>query len=1036
MSKPNFWRLKRKAKDNAQSVDVKTPKISQKTISSFFRSKPEPTNLLGGQSEKEDSESSQSSSQPKRQKLQDESCALTLEKVPVKLSDSALSKLQSFSTSSKSYEDNETIQSNLRPAKNIPKTSSACNGGRTKPDDDSENEDDPDTVVSSNIKFDAFRSNSQGKRSSQNVVCQGKTGKVKYTPLEQQVMDLWKQHPGILLFIECGYKYRFFGNDAEIAAQELNIYAHMDHNFMTASIPVHRLHAHVARLVEKGHKVGIVKQSETAALKAMSDNKNAPFTRKLENLFTRATLIGEDVDSIDQQNLLLDGVLSAGHIFCLNETHQDAKTTNIIFVAINPSTGECTYEQFSDNSGREELHKRLQMINPAEILCPPAVSKDTERLLNHSQARIEKLPLEWFETTSALTRVTSYFAKGNYEAGALEGLTDLPSPVLACLAAIQQHLEEFGLHRAIRPDCLQALPSGKGFLHLDSSTIRNLQLFTNDCGSGEGSLFWALNHTKTKFGARLLHKWIAQPVCNREVLEDRQEKLTELLQTDHEILTQLKGILSNLPDIEKGLTTILHNKCNPIQYYTILEALCTMRSDLLSLSTFVEQENNCPLLFQLIKETVALLDDVQAYRDNINVTAAKEGNKTKLLKDFSAFPNVLKFMSDIKDTTGALDDLRPEIASKLSLFSVQYTSVSGQEYLIEVKNTNAKCVPANWRKISSTKQVGRYRPPAVDKLFGELQCLREMLKTECNQAWIGLLQEFSQQYFRHKQAVNKVATMDVLLSLAHVAQQEGYCRPKIVEGDNCKIIIKKGRHPVIPLLLASAGQFVPNDTQLDSAGECCMVLSGPNMGGKSCYIRQVALIALLAHIGSYVPAEYAEISLLDSIFTRMGARDELFHGRSTLMVELEETAAILQKVSRNSLVLLDELGRGTGSCDGSAIACATLRHIAIEINCLSLFVTHYPSVMDTANELDKKAANYHMSFVLHNQDETEFLTFLYEVTKGAADRSYGINVARLANLDRNLLQRAATIAADLEKQARQRRDLRHSFSAMWNEHQH
>ncbi|KAJ1532088.1 hypothetical protein ONE63_000717 [Megalurothrips usitatus] len=1020
MSKPNFWRLKRKAKDNDRNSNRNPASVSQKTISSFFGTKKTSTNL---DAEKEQYSETDFQDPPKRLKVDEEA---TTEKPPIKLSDALVSKLQSFSSGSGK-------EAGLDSAKDLAvsclngDTSSSCAGKIDKSD-----RDISDTKAGLSLKssLEVFSAKSQEATSAQAT----KVGKIKYTPLEQQVVDLWEQNPGVLLFVECGYKYRFFGNDAEIAAKELNIYAHMDHNFMTASIPVHRLHAHIGRLVEKGHKVGVVKQSETAALKALSDNKNAPFTRKLENLFTRATLIGEDVDSVDQQNLESDGKLSSGHIFCLNEGQIQTKAINIAFVAVNPATGECIYEQFTDYPSRDELHKRLQMINPAEILCPPDMSADTERLLHHSHARLERLPFEWFEVTNAMTRVASNFAgamDGKSESTDLELLTEIPPPVLGCLAALQQHLQEFGLHRAIRLDGLQALLSGQDFLYMDSSTIRNLQLFSSEGDVAHGSLFWALNHTKTKFGARLLHKWLAQPIRVKKLLEERQESISELLGVNDDIISQLVSILSSLPDIEKGLTTVLHNKCSPIQFFTILDALCSMRSDFLSLLASIDQGNLSLSLSEVIKDIVDLLDDVQPFRDNINVPAAKEGNKTKLLKDFSDFPNVLELMKDIETTVRSLDELRPEISKRLSLFSVQYTSVSGQEYLIEVKNTNAKCVPENWRKISSTKQVGRYRPPAVDRLFGELQRLREMLKAECQLAWIGLLRTFSEQYFKHKQAIQKVATLDVILSLAHVAQQEGFCRPNLVDQGSARIVIKRGRHPVVPLLFPSAGQFVPNDTNLDSSGECCMVLSGPNMGGKSCYIRQVALIALLAHIGSYVPAEYAEISLLDSIFTRMGAHDELFHGRSTLMVELEETAGILQKVSKHSLILLDELGRGTGSCDGSAIACATLRHIALEVQCLSLFVTHYPSVMDTANELEGKASNYHMAFVLHDQDEAEFLTFLYEVVKGAADRSYGINVARLANLDRHLLQRAAAVAADLEKQAKHRREIRQSFVGMW-----
>ncbi|KAJ4433160.1 hypothetical protein ANN_15417, partial [Periplaneta americana] len=845
-----------------------------------------------------------------------------------------------------------------------------------------------------------------------------------------------------------------------------------------------------------GYKVGVVNQTETAAMKAAGENKNTPFTRELANVYTKATLIGKHVDPLSQEGEFIQGGNFASYIMCIAESpdtvpSSQPKSANLAIVAFDPSTGDTVYDSFEDGPCREELERRFEHLDPAEIIVPQTISQETERLVKHSSARLETLEDGVFNFTGALVQVADFFcAQEDSESNSqkLNSMADLPPLTVVCLSALIHHLKQFGLARALRSNSLRHFTSDSRYVKMDATVLRNLEIFKSGLGTHKGSLIWALDHTRTKFGSRLLHDWVSQPVRDLAILQSRQEAITELLQSESAVVQQLEKILDGIPDIDRGLTTCIHQRIGPPSLCAVLRTLGKLQTDLESVCDFVDADLKSPLLQDLIKDALFNLSNIGPFLQNLNQQAARwdimDGDKTKLLHDYSAFPSVMKRIDEISSVTKQLDNLKPAIARKLGLLKFDYITVSGQEFLIEVKQNQKKSVPNSWRKISETKQAIRYRSPEVDSLYREMSHLREQLINDCHSAWLLFLSDFNAHYFAHKRAIKNLATLDVLFSLVQVAKQDGYCRPTLLDSEETIIDIEKGRHPVIPLLFTSTEQFVSNNTRLkitvfQSDEECCMILSGPNMGGKSCYIRQVALIAIMAHIGSYVPAECATISILDSVFTRMGARDELFQGRSTLMLELEEASVILRRATCKSLVLLDELGRGTSSCDGTSIAIATLHHLLTEslmlagnefqslgtaivkedeyeevrwdgivsivswrervfrlwweersgplqsvrsigqvgwVRCLILFVTHYPAVMELENQYVGKARNYHMAFILHNKDSgsEEILTFLYEVTCGSAGRSYGLNVARLANVPQCLLQRASEKAQMLE----------------------
>ncbi|KAG9488041.1 hypothetical protein GDO78_007702, partial [Eleutherodactylus coqui] len=838
-----------------------------------------------------------------------------------------------------------------------------------------------------------------------------------YTPLEEQYMEIKEKHKDAVLCVECGYKYRFFGEDAEIAARELNIYCHLDHNFMTASIPTHRLFVHVRRLVAKGFKVGVVKQTETAALKAAGENKNSLFTRRLAALYTK--------------------------VFSL---------TNIpIFQAVQPSTGEVIFDSFHDSKSRSELETRILRLQPAEILLPSEISAGTEKLINsitsaclrdNDRVRIEKLDKEHFEYSQAFQLISEFYGKDSGSQRLMQ-ILKLDKMVICSLAALIMYLKEFCLERILHnPSHFTPMSNSVNCFNMNGTTLRNLEILQNQTDQKtKGSLIWVLDHTKTPFGKRKLRQWVTQPFIDASVINARLDAISEILSSDTTVFSQIRGYLCKLPDLDKGISSIYHKKCSPQEFFLIVNTLCNLESQLQVLIPAVNAQVKSTLLKEIFTEVPQILSPVQKFLQVLNEEAAKAGNKTDLFKDLTDFPKILERKTEIQEVISQIQGHLKEIRLILRNPSCSYATVSGQEFLIEVKNPLLSSVPSDWVTISSTKAVSRFHSPFIVENYRHLNRLREQLVLDCNTEWLQFLDKFGEHYHSVSKAVNHLATADCLFSLAEVAKQGVYCRPT-VHDHGTEIIIKNGRHPVIDLLLEESSQYVPNSSSLKADMERVMIITGPNMGGKSSYIKQVALITIMAQIGSYVPAEEVTVGIVDGIFTRMGAADNIYKGRSTFMEELSETAEILKQAGPRSLVILDELGRGTSTHDGIAIAYATLEYIVRDLTSLTLFVTHYPPLCELETYYPTIVGNYHMAFFIDEEqgnehesevaDKPEYVTFLYQITRGVAARSYGLNVAKLADVPEEVLKKAACKSKELEGLVEMKRKKMKIFQTAWN----
>ncbi|XP_075448439.1 DNA mismatch repair protein Msh3 isoform X4 [Ascaphus truei] len=771
-----------------------------------------------------------------------------------------------------------------------------------------------------------------------------------FTPLEEQFMEIKRQHKDAILCVECGYKYRFFGEDAEIAARELHIYCHLDHNFMTASIPTHRLFVHVRRLVAKGYKVGVVKQMETAALKAVGENKSSLFSRRLTALYTKSTLIGEDVcplinidDSMEVESVMAD--VPSSYLLCIFENFERAKNKRsddaaFGLVAVQPSTGEVIFDSFLDSKSRSELETRILMLQPVEILIASEISDLTERLINSitsasvrddDRIRTERMDYLNFEYNQAFQLISEFYGnetpdsggtehisvnshitsfKKNYCSQRLSQILNLEKTVICSLAAVIKYLQEFNLEKILRsPSNFTQLSSKCDYIKMNGTTLKNLEILQNQTDlRTKGSLMWVLDHTKTSFGRRKLKQWVTQPLLNSSEINARLDAVSEVLLSESSVFSQVCGYLSKLPDLERGICSIYHKKCSPQEFFLIVSTLCYLDSHFDALIPAIKSQVKSTLLQKIFIEIPETLNPVQKFVKVLNGEAAKTGNKTELFKDLTEFPKIRQRKLEIQEVLSQIQGHLRDIRRIIKDPSASYTSVSGQE--------------ADMERV--------------------------------------------------------------------------------------------------------------------------MIITGPNMGGKSSYIKQVALITVMAQIGSYVPAEEATIGVVDGIFTRMGAADNIYKGQSTFMEELSETTEILKAATPRSLVILDELGRGTSTHDGIAIAYATLEYFIRDVTSLTLFVTHYPPLCELEKTYAECVGNYHMAFFLDAEENThngsgieqppEYITFLYQIARGVAARSYGLNVAKLADIPEEVLRKAAYKSKELELLVDMKRKKMKAFHKAWNMH--
>lgn len=859
----------------------------------------------------------------------------------------------------------------------------------------------------------------------------------KFTPLEKQVVELHRQyHPDCVLAIECGYKYKFFGVDAEIASKVLGIFSYPDRNFLTASVPTARIQYHVRRLVNAGYEVGIVSQTETAAIKASdAKTRSQPFKRELTKRFSPATIeaiqpgaMGDTGEKIGRSN---SNENASSYVVCVMEGKECGKRKHCVpigIVAVECSTGSILQASFVDCAMRMQLESALLIARPSDMLIMDSgMSPGTQRMLETycqgRHVRVRALDAAKYALGGASTSIQNHLG-----ATSVDAILKLDELVLQALAHTLDYLTVFGLGKVIQSESQIRRFSDVEEASVSSNALQQLEILRNsDNGTEYGSLVWLLDQTKTAFGSRMMHTWITSPLKNPSSITQRLDAVEEILHCMEQPGSIMEHIVSSLKhfdtDLERSLGRIIHGTIQPAELWSFLDAFkdigLRMGIDM-SGSTPIDSITS-PLLKQLLSASIH--HDTARYVQNIATSLHKDAclknDIVMVLKD-TAYSDVKEKRSIVAQHEKSLENLKPVLAKSLGVASVEYVAIQNQgEYLIEVPVNMEKRVPSCWVRVSSTKKMVRFLPPEVKREIEALELAREYLVLTAKSSWNVLLGKISEKFVDFKNIIHALASLDCLISFASISSSRTFVKPEIVSsGEGPLYKVHAGRHPIIEAIHEEQ-PFVPNDITIGSETHVCMVITGPNMGGKSVYQKQAAIIAYMAQIGCFVPALSCILRPFDAIFTRMGAADSIALGRSTFLEELAEASQILQHATSQSLVIIDELGRGTSSGDGYAVAAATMRYLAQDIGCASLFVTHYPDIAieSSSSHLNKVASPYYMGYLLdRSRPEHPKVTFTYTVTKGVAHSSYGLNVASMAGVPESVVKHASQVSACVYKQ--------------------
>jgi len=850
-----------------------------------------------------------------------------------------------------------------------------------------------------------------------------------HSPVRSQYLHIKGQHPDAILFFRMGDFYEMFDDDAEIVARELEIaltrrdFGRGEKSPM-AGIPHHAADGYIARLVSKGYRVAVCEQTSDPALsKGLVD-------REVIRIVTPGTVIDPAMLAAKRNNFLSGVVIG-----------RDA--VGIAYVDI--TTGEFAVTQFNTPEPELALQQELARVGPAEVLIAADYSRLGSRkrrwlatVMNekkvtkvgsngNANAEIPDLDEDEDDDIAPLTKLLTgvaghvtpydarYFAEDDarhrllthFEVASLEGFgcNHLPLATRAA-GAVLAYLQE------TQKGLLQQLTSLEtyythGFMTLDMHTRRNLELFeTGRSGSVKGSLLWVLDKTRSPMGGRLMRRWLSQPLLDINILQQRQQVISELLGNTL-LQARLTEALKKAGDIERLINRVRQRIATPRDMVALasgLRAAAEIRScmpddaekTLPSLMRIMHRLSNNEDIIQLIERAIVAEPPVSTSEGGV----IRPSFSAELDQMQDAAHNGQRWIAELEQ--------RERRRTGINNLKVGYSK--GPGYYIEVTNTNVSRVPQDYIRKQTLTNSERYITPDLKEYETLILNAQERIGKLESELFAQLRADIAisaAEQVLH--TAHAIAEIDVYLSLAQVAALYNYCRPQLNEGDTIHIVA--GRHAVVEQSQADT-PFIPNDTNLSNSDAQIIIITGPNMAGKSTYLRQVALITLLAQIGSYVPAEAATIGLTDRIFTRIGAQDDLATGQSTFMVEMVETANILHHATPRSLVILDEIGRGTSTYDGLAIARAVVEYLHNNKRCgaRTLFATHYHELVEVAQMLPRiRCMNVAVT------EEGGKVVFLRKIVPGGADKSYGVHVAQLAGIPRPVIHRAQEILEELER---------------------
>jgi DNA mismatch repair protein MutS len=805
----------------------------------------------------------------------------------------------------------------------------------------------------------------------------------KLTPAMKQFHQFKQKYPDCILFFRMGDFYETFYEDAKVCSKVLGLTLTSrnkgDNPIPLAGVPYHAVDGYLKKMLEAGYKVAVCEQVE--------DPRTAKgvVKRDIVRIVTPGTLTDDILLDAKKDNFLCAIALGA----------KDQAAISWVDI----STGHFFAQQLPEKKMLDELLR----LSPAECLLPDRRGElfeaETRKLARDitqlTKASLTERPSWYFDPYQARQRLLKHFGVATLEGF---GINDGDNALIPPAGAIIEYLNETQKTTLGHIRSLKKIDR-KNFLQIDPVSLRSLEVLqTIRTESKKGTLIDCLDETLTGMGGRMIRSWLCMPLCDVGAIELRQEAIEELKNTDA-ALSDIRKMFTNISDTERIAARISTLRATP--------------RDLLALAGTLRR---IPQLRQILQQFKAdLLMRLSSQCDSMDeladlLEAAIEPECPSHLRDGgvirTGFNQELDRLRSIsKDGQSWLKNYQKQQAQRTGIANLKigYNQVFG--YYIEVSRSAADKVPADYVRKQTIKNAERYITEELKEY--ETQVLgAEEKALELEQQLFDDLRRQAGQYVHRLQAIaDTIAQCDCLACLSYIARRRNYIRPKITDGG--ELIIHDGKHPVLGEILGS--EFVPNDIEIGGGAGDILVITGPNMSGKSTYIRQVALLVLMAQAGSFIPAKDAQIGLVDRIFTRVGASDELIRGQSTFMIEMTETANIINNATERSLVILDEVGRGTSTYDGLALAWAITEHIANKIKCRTLFATHYHELTELA-ELFTNIKNCNVA-VREWMDE---VVFLYKILPGGTDKSYGIHVAKLASVPQSILDRSKEILEELE----------------------
>jgi DNA mismatch repair protein MutS len=788
----------------------------------------------------------------------------------------------------------------------------------------------------------------------------------KLTPMMQQYQSMRRELPDdVLLFYRLGDFYELFFEDAQVASPLLNVALTKRNGMPMCGVPYHAAEGYLAKLIKAGKRVAIAEQTT-------EPQPGKIVEREIAQIISAGT--------IDDLNLLD----SAKSNYLAAVYQQKGK---IGFAYIEHTTGEFRVTEFTD---RESFEDELTRLRPSELLFSEEQAADFDLL---------PYALEYDGYTFLLDQA-EYTLKEHFKVQSLDGFgCSGLGPAIGAAGAIM-HYVETQLRRSVSHlRTLQAYQTDQ-YVQIDASSQMNLDLVTSRSDGVKGSLLGAIDRTSTPMGARKLRNWVLHPIRDLETLTARQD-LVEALIRESFLLSELRTSFSEVRDVERTISRLSQGSGNA-RDLKALEMSLRKVPDVREHLSVLQGGALADELSLRLGDFTDLVDILGRAICEEPPAPLKEGG---IFADgySDAIDELRKAASEGKQWVAELQNSEQDRTGIPSL-KIKYNAVFG--YFIEITKTHLDKVPPEYTRKQTMANAERFITPELKEVENKILGADERLRTLEYEEFLNLRETVLEHLKAIQTTAAALAEIDVMTSFAEVARLFDYARPALNNTQN--LVIEKGRHPVLDQNIGEE-KFVPNDTGMSPDENRFMLITGPNMAGKSTYIRQVALIVLLGQIGSFVPAESAEIGLVDRIFTRVGASDDLVKGQSTFMVEMTETALIANNATKQSLVILDEIGRGTATYDGLSIAWSVVEHLHDQVGCHTLFATHYHELTQLA---DSRAAVNNFNIAVREWNDQ--IIFLRQIVPGPADKSYGIQVARLAGLPDSIISRAKEILAGLE----------------------